>query len=188
MPLLGPFSGNTYASNTAVGTVLWSNASGAQLSDDVYASAGLSSGVISRYLLATSFGFSLSNWNRIYGIVAEVELSADSGSRLQTYSVKLVSDNAAEQAVVDGFDLMRSDNLTTTDTVRTYGSTSSTWGLDWTPARVGLGNFGLAFSVWDSGGGAGIATARVDQIRMTVYYESIRGLESQMRLSTMLVG
>lgn len=187
MPLVGAFSGNIYGTNTAIGAVSWVNASSAQKADDAYATVAMSGGSISRYLVATSFGlgFFIPTWSYITGIVVEIEKSADSAGRFQDYAIRLVSDNLVEGVLI-GDDLANSANLTATDAVTTYGSSSSKWGVEWTPADIGLGNFGVAYAAVDSASGAGAATVRVDQIRMTVYYYPTRGLEPPDRMSMLL--
>jgi hypothetical protein len=166
----GPNNGGTFADDSSVGTVAWSNPSNAQTQNDQYATANLTqSNRTSHYLKVTDFGFSIASNATIQGIVVEVDRYG-SGSKVKVFdnSIRLV-----KGGVISGND--KSTGLqwpnSDTDTYQSYGSSSDLWGLNWTPADINSSNFGVVISAIKDDSKDG-RTAKVDHIRITVYYAS----------------
>ncbi|MGK2966025.1 MAG: hypothetical protein ACSLFM_10535, partial [Tepidiformaceae bacterium] len=148
------------ASVTAIGgSVAWTAPTNIFLSDNLYATAALSNNV-SHYLKATNFGFAIPTSAIIVGIEALIECSMQ-GSGGNVRSVKLVKGD-----VISGVNKANNEALTTTESVKTFGSNSDLWGADLTPADVNAATFGVAYAAVTTG----TDTTRVDRIQITVYY------------------
>ena len=100
----GPNSGSSFADDSSVGNVSWSNPGNAQASDDEYSKAKLSdTQVTSHYLKATGFGFSslIPAGATINGIQVEVERNGSADPKIEDNSVRLVKNgiiSGAEKA------------------------------------------------------------------------------------------
>lgn len=124
----------------------------------------------SDFLDVTGFGFAVPTSATIVGIVAEIERSQSISGLVKDVTVQALK---AGSATGDN----RADTTTTwptTDTIKSYGSSTDMWGTSWTPAEINASNFGLTLKVE---GGGGADTARVDHVRMTVYYTPAGGSE-----------
>jgi hypothetical protein len=164
----GPNNPSTGSNNSSTGNTSWSNTSNVKSSDNSDASASLSGGKISNYLMAIGFGFSIPLNATITGIKVEIERAEgnqSSSAYIRDNSVKIVkggSITGSEHADI-------STNWPTSDQIASYGSNSDLWGQSWTPADINAGNFGVAISAkntssWNS------EYAYVDNMKITVYY------------------
>ena len=166
----GPLSGGTFADDATVGTVAWTNPSNAGASDDVYAVVVLTvagSQLVSHYLKATNFGFSIPTGATINGIVVEIERKTDNA---------FIKDNAVR--IIKGGNIGTTDkslvaNWSGTEAYFTYGSSSDLWGETWTADDINASTFGVGLSVIFNGGTT--STNSVDHIRITVYYTAAVG-------------
>lgn len=141
----------------------WSSASNAKASDDLRATNAFEGpSALTDELQATNFGFALNEGATVLGIVAEVERSASSANKIKDWSVKLL-----KGGVRSGSQRRESVTWPTTDAYTSYGGSDDLWGEEWTHTDINDSGFGLAFqaSLLE-----GSATARVDHIRLTVYY------------------
>lgn len=166
-PLLsaGPNSGGTFASSSALGSSnAWSSPSNAAASDDSRATASGDANP-TQYLKATNFGFSIPTSAVIEGIKVEIERSSNQGGapHWTDRAVKIVKGGT----VCAGNFADTSTQWGSSDAYATYGGQSQKWGQDWTPADINNSGFGVVLSAITDGLGA---TARVDHIRITVYY------------------
>jgi hypothetical protein len=144
----------------------WSNTP-ASISNDQYTTANIdSSSFPTDYLKSTDYDFRIPSWATINGIEMTVERSRNvgSGGTVTDNSVKLVKNNV----VVGANKADTSTAWTSSDVVVTYGGPNDLWGEAWTPANINSSSFGSVFSAKRTSGGD--RTARVDQIRMKVYY------------------
>jgi Secretion system C-terminal sorting domain len=171
----GPRNATVFASQSFTGSdYSWSNPSNAASSDNSRATASAVIGLLSgqtEYLTATGFGFNISAAASICGIKVEVEKSGSNlglGASIQDYSIRLIKNN-----VITGNDLASGTDWTGTDGYGTYGGNSSTWGVTWSVTDINSANFGVAFSAQINGTVSLLATARLDHIRVTVYYSAI---------------
>ena len=168
-------SPSTSSNNTAIGSFSWSTTSMSLSSDDNYATAGHLLGVLSsansNYLFATNFGFSIPSTATICGVVIQVEASCTGlliGSSVTDNSVRLISGGA-----VTGTNKAKSGVWPGTDAISSYGGNGDLWGTTLTPAIVNAANFGIAISArMESGLASLFLTPRIDNIRMTIYYDN----------------
>jgi hypothetical protein len=148
----------------------WSAATGVYSSDNSFASASLSANGTSYYLIATGFGITLPQNAIINGIQVDVERSASPG-------IGGIIDNAiylVKAANIQTSGANRADTLTTwgaAETTVSYGGPADLWGLAWSAAEVDAVGFGVAFSAKNTGGATD--SARIDNIRITVFYSGI---------------
>lgn len=165
---VGPNQPTITATNTLVGSIVWSNLTNILLSDNAYASAtAVFVGDNTNYVTVSGFGFSIPTTATICGITVEIEKSA-------TGLFESVTDNSVKiikGGVMVGTEMASAAVWPTTDAFYTYGSSSSNWGTTWTPANINASSFGVAISANLSSGGV-LPTARVDDIRITVNYNN----------------
>lgn len=165
----GPFSPGSVSNKTGLGSFAWSNPSNAMASDDVRATVALPDGFgnESQWLWASDFGFSIPSGAPILGVKAEVERSTTAGTGMFSPSVQLTRGTGSPQGTnKGGTGDVWPVNI---DTYAVYGGEADLWGLALVPGDVNSPTFGVAIraSTFDFAG-----DARVDHIRMTVYYQS----------------
>lgn len=164
MPSEGPNSPAAATGNSGgPGANNWSDPTNCFASDDSRATVVLAPSDSSRFLKATSFGFAVPGGATIDGIAVEIERSCS-----------LVSDTISDAAVqivkggvAGGDDKSAAGNWPSLEAYRSYGGVADLWGLTWTAADVNDAGFGAAIAAQ---GGASGGTARVDHVRVTVYY------------------
>lgn len=164
----GPLSPSVGDNNASIGAFVWGGTGSTFTSNDVRAFASDAGGGSSNYLTAQGFGFTIPVGSSIDGILVEIEHSSniDSGS---DYIVDNVLKLIKSDGTIAGTDKAdRSTHWPTTDAYISYGGATDTWGLGWSNADINNANFGVALSIEADVGGD--ATARVDHIRITVYY------------------
>lgn len=184
----GPNSGGTFANDPGSG-VTWSTPSNAASSNNSYALfAGAPNFTQTTvYLKATNYGFSIPSGSTINGIEVIIERKA----AINTL-VSYVKDNTVKlykAGTITGSD--KADTSTkwpTSDTDKTYGSSSDLWGDSWTDSDINNSGFGVGIKVTTTGGGGGKdpnVTASIDWIRITVYYTVSSGVT---KTQTMIIG
>jgi hypothetical protein len=160
---------NTTGNNGSIGLRDWNSDANVTSSNDVYTSVtALLIGDDTHYHVSSNYGFSIPNTAVICGI--EVRVERGEGGLLAN-----VTDNSVlivKGGTITGNEHALAGGWGGADAVATYGSSSDTWGLSWTPADVNASNFGLAFSA-NLGGVAVLPSARIDQIRIRVWYNNI---------------
>ncbi len=171
----GPLNGSIFT-NIAIpnSTSPWGNTGNAAVSDDNRAINTIdlaNSGDYTDYLQATGFGFTIPTNSLIDGIEVEVERS-DLGSKARDYSIRIV-----KNGVIKNQDKAANQGWPSNDTYRTYGGNTDLWGETWTPADINASNFGFAIAAYRQGGGNGSSFARIDHIRITVYYSALLPVE-----------
>ncbi len=156
----GPKSGGTFSNDSSnSGDFAWVNPSNAGSSDDVYATVTENFAGLSHYLKATNFNFS-SVSGTVDGIVVEVEKKRITGTGYDG-EVLLV-----KNGTIQGNNLGTTDLWPLTESYVTYGSTIEKWGLTWTASDITASNFGVVISYQ----GETATSAKIDHIRITVYY------------------
>jgi hypothetical protein len=161
---VGPQSGHVFAEDSSVGTISLTGVGNADVSDDTYVTFTLGAGQSSHYLKVTDFMSAVPLTADISGVLVEVERSATVASAIQdenTQGIRLVKGGAI---VGDGkADLVA---WSTTDAYSSYGNSTDTWGVSWSPAQINAVDFGVVIAgMWLAN-----ATGRVDHVRITVYY------------------
>lgn len=145
----------------------WVNPSNVYSSNDAYASVSVVT--ISEVLNITNFGFSIPAGSTINGITVEIEksIAADLGGI--PYDLSVTLGNNTGSVSEDKADTL--NPWTTTDTYKTYGGATDTWGRTWTTTEINDARFGVRISVTDDSG----TTFQIDHAKITVYYTTITG-------------
>lgn len=166
MATAGPNSAGAGASQAGVGTVAWTSPGSATVSDNTRATATISGGAQSQYLVVSSFGFAIPAGATIDGIVVEVEKCASSASNVLDNRVRIVKGGA-----IGATDKSSATPwvITSSEAYVTYGGAADLWGETWTADDINASAFGVAISVRNSNVKLPRA-AYVDHIRITVYY------------------
>lgn len=167
----GPLNGTVFSDDNSIGNFAFSTPGNAVNSDNIRSSANALLILLNgntHYLKVTGFGFSIPSLATITGIRVEVEKSAWDISILawvRDNDIRLVKSGS-----VVGSNKATGSNWTETDGYHIYGDTTDTWGTTWTPAEINSSDFGIAFSARINGLISLIPTARIDHIRITVFY------------------
>lgn len=165
----GPNAPSSGANDTSIGAKVWSNPGNILVQDAAYAEAiDVTSSVVSNYLTATGFGFSIPSGATIDGITVDILKMRVAGGigNARDNSIKII-----QGGVISGVSRANAINWPTTFTYVTYGSSSDLWGVSWTDTDINASNFGIAIS----GRGTGAKPAqrkrlRVDFVRITIDY------------------
>lgn len=125
----------------------------------------LNDGQNSQTLYALDFDFNIPSDAIITGVLVEIEKSAATADRIKDNTVRLIvsSSSTGDNKALDEF-------WGTTDEYSSYGGEDDTWGVNLTPSIVNSNNFGVGISAIKPGDEDAGVQARVDHIRMTVYY------------------
>jgi len=165
----GPNSPATAANDTSIGVTSWTSPNDVFTSNNVRANIyGGFGNFVSHYLKATNFGFSIPSGATINGIVAEIETSTSTpqpNGNVADYSVKIVKGGTISGTNKAG------NNWSSTESYKTYGTSSDLWGVSWTDTDINSSDFGVGLSVtytYDSKEGP--STLQIDHVRITVYY------------------
>ncbi|MBP9850695.1 MAG: hypothetical protein KBC47_03310 [Candidatus Peribacteraceae bacterium] len=138
----GARSAGTGANDATVGTQAWTTPTKIDANDGTHALATeITSNLISQYLKATNFGFSIPDGAQIDGIIANVERiqCSDRGAMVDS-TVKLVKSGS-----ISGDN--KADTVTQWSTAdKQYGGSTDLWGNTWTAADINSTNFGIAIS------------------------------------------
>lgn len=161
-------SGATFANDSSVGNVSWTSPGNAAASDNSRATAIVTSHTdVTNYLKATNFGFDIPSSATITGIEITTETSETGGTYVHSGNARLVKNGT----ISGGTKFLGS--FTGSDTVSTAGSSSDLWGQTWLPSDINSSNFGLVYSVSDSGGvPGGVSTINLDHVQIRVYYDN----------------
>jgi hypothetical protein len=142
----------------------WTSSSNVFSSNNVYATASLAASAQSANLDVTGFGVNLPAGSTVVGIEAEIERKASNTSSIEDYDVFLLKAGAPS-----GSDKASTTDWTTTDSTRTYGSSSDLWGTTWTEAQVEASNFGIRLKARNLT--TSTRTASVDYVTITIHYQ-----------------
>jgi hypothetical protein len=148
------------------GTVAWTSPTNVYASDNSRASVSLGKGVISQYLQATGFGFTIPTTATINGIQVDIERYANN---------TLITDNSVR--IIKGGTSSGDDKADTAtgwpaaDAYATYGGSTDLWGLTWAASDINNSTFGVALDIKNNKTGKDAAyIGYVDHIKITVYY------------------
>lgn len=160
-----PKSGATFASDSGVGTILWTNTGNAAASDGANVNTGsMAPGEISHYLKATNFRFAIPTNATIHGFKVDVERAFAGSCTITDNAVRLVKGGtiqSTDRSIVNAWPGSSS--------YVSYGGPSDLWGTTWTASDVNASNFGFAISAQCTGGSGG---ATIDHLRITVFYSA----------------
>jgi len=163
----GPLSAGLGA-NVAGAGVNWANPTNIYTSNDVRATAALAASGFSDYLRSTTYGFAIPPAT-INGIVGEIERSYTGTGNCDDLSVKIVK-GGAETGTEKAMGAWPTPN----DAYDSFGGPADLWGTAWTSADINANDFGLSVSAQETGGSDAVS-ARVDHVRITVYYTPSSG-------------
>jgi Secretion system C-terminal sorting domain len=161
--------------NSGVGTSSWTNTQNAQASDNVYATASVTVGVLAtvntRYLTATGFGFVIPPAATICGVTVSVQRIREDlllGAIVDN-SVKLLTGGN-----IGGTEHASGADWSTTKQTVSYGGAADMWGLALTPLIVNATNFGVGISAKLTGGPliALLLEGGIDYISMAITYQN----------------
>lgn len=184
----GALSPGTLADDATVGTIAWSNPTNTTSSNNVYATATHNGGGTTHYLKATNLGFAIPTGATINGIVMEIERSdvqlPSMGINYQTTdsAVKIVKADGSIGTTNKAIAGLWTDS--STETYKTYGSSSDLWGETWTAENINDIDFGTVYSVLLEDDGPTTQKVRVNHIRITVYYTEAGGTPTSVTSDT----
>lgn len=141
------------------------------VTDGVFADGGdeaqstPTAGGTSDSLWATGFSFAINTNRPIVGIVVEVQKRKSGTNQIRDLTVQLVREGTA---VGDNKADTTTNWTASLDVYTSYGSSSDLWGTTWTPAQVNASTFGVRVACQNPSGG--LTVARIDHIRITVYF------------------
>lgn len=169
MTTAGPNYAGTIASDSAVGSIAWSNISNMGAADTNYATVapGSSGTYTSYYAKLTNFGFSLPSNATIDGITVEINRRCDQNGVRYTLDAHVKLIKAGTIGATNKADT--TNKWPTTLTVKSYGGSADLWSDTWTYSDINNSGFGVAFSCAVNRA-AQSATAYVDYVRVTVTY------------------
>lgn len=153
--------------DNSAGIISWNNVGNVTSSDNSRVTAtALILGQNTHYLRAENFGFSLPSGASLCGIEVHIEKGAIG-------LLANVTDNRVyiiKGGSITGNNLASGTSWGSGDAYVTYGGTAETWGTTWIPSDINSSGFGVAISV-NLGGISVLPTARIDHVRITVYYD-----------------
>ncbi len=159
----------------------WASPESAESSNNVYASASVD-GTVTDPLQCTNYGFDIPATATIVGIEVRVERKASNTNNGGSRDNSL---NLVKAGTAVGANRATGTTYTTTDTVETHGSPTDLWGTTWTPADINNANFGAVFTATKPSAAGGAHTVTVDQIQITVYYDTSSQTQSQVNCSSL---
>lgn len=172
MPSQGPNNPGTASVDSSVGTRNWTSPNNVFSSNNIMATAGAPPGTTSHtsyYIIITNFGFTIPSGATITGIIVEIERKAiiAGAGTCKDNRLRIIKGGSIQTT-----DLADTGTIwPTTDTYKTYGSSSELWGTTWTDTDINSSTFGVVISASLRGlPGKFFSYAYVDHIRITVHY------------------
>lgn len=162
----GPLYPGTIGTDSSVGTATWTSTSNIGANDNSTANCQFTgdNGQDSEYIKGTNFGFSIPSGATIDGIIVEVGGNSNIFGTVDDHSVRLV-----KGGTIGGDNKASGTDYTTSETNRTYGSSSDLWGLSFTDSDINNSTFGVVYS-GNRVVGTDNLTLLLDYIRITVHY------------------
>ena len=155
--------GSGYASYST-----WTGLSYIYSTDDSYAVSPFISYSMTRPLLASSFGFTIPTGATIDGIEVNIEAN-ENNAAADVYAATVMLMKETDTPI--GSNYWSASELPTSDSTRTYGSTTDKWGTSWTATEINASTFGVYLMYH----GENIYQVDVDWIFVTVYYTAYAG-------------
>ena len=166
----GPKTGGGFSNENLPGSnKFWFGVENVDGSDDVYSdfsNLNISSNSFTDYLHVNKFQLGVPAGKIITGIEVTVERS-DPDQNTADYSVRIL-----KYDIVTGDEKSTGAAYTATDNEITYGGPTDLWGEIWTDDMINDNGFGIAIAARRIDGSSGSTTGRIDNITITVYYES----------------
>jgi hypothetical protein len=166
----GPRIGNTFTTVAIAGSsATWLNPVNARIADAVYSVNSVDlplQGNYTNYIVATNYGFTIPAGQQIDGIQVRITRKEDNANA-KDYRVRLV-----KAGVIGASDRISAFNWPSSNTTRVHGSSTDLWGDTWTVSDINGAGFGVAVSAQRAANNASPIGARIDNIRITVYYST----------------
>jgi len=166
----GPRNGSSAINSVIVGsTSTWSNMTNALTVNAVFANNTSDLTVTDQYtdyLLISNFGFTIPPSGVILGIQVRVT-RLETNSKVLDYRLRLVKGGS-----IGTTDRISGAVWPSINTTRVYGGTSDLWGNTWTNTDINSSAFGVALAIKRAAGGVAPINAQVDNIRITIYYNT----------------
>jgi hypothetical protein len=156
-------SGPRTSTGTATG---WTNPNNGRTNDGTYATNAIAANATGATETLTGFGFAIPAAAQIKGITVTVERNASATSSIRDNSVLLQKSSTVAAPTNKA---VTSTSWSTSDTGKTYGSTTDLWGATWTPAEINASTFGLRFQAKNVNTTSS-RTASLDYVEITVSY------------------
>jgi hypothetical protein len=164
----GPRNPGTGTNNSTVGSEPWVDPNEITTPGSAYATVNLYHlHLVSNYLQASQYGFTIPSEASIVGIEVVINRSASARNpSISDNSVRLV-----RAGTPVGDDKAIDAPWPSTLGFATYGGPVDLWGTTWTPDQVNSTDFGVVFSAQRDNNGNNSRYAIVDSMQITVYYE-----------------
>jgi len=147
----------------------WLTPNNVTASDDARATSALAASGVSDLLRTTTYGFGIPAGATINGIVPEFERSGSGAGTCEDFSVR-----AVKGGVEVGADNAVAGAWPGADAYLSYGNATYKWGTTWSDVEINANGFGVSIAAQETTG-ANPCTARVDHVRITVYYTPSSG-------------
>ncbi|MFZ2189151.1 MAG: MBG domain-containing protein [Candidatus Moraniibacteriota bacterium] len=148
----------------------WTNQQNATVSDNVYATIGItSSSQTTPYHKTSGFGFNVPADAVISGIEIIFERGQTTASCFYDESASLMKDGSTPILSSNKASSNPKTYWPTTDTIITYGSPTDLWNQSWTPAEINSNGFGFGVYARKTCSGS-MRYARIDYVGAKVYY------------------
>ncbi len=173
----GPNSPGTVANDATSGTYAWVNPTNTEASDNAYSTTtGLEVFHTTQYLEATNFGFSVPSGATIDGILVEIERKKGVGDPIKDLEVRIIKSDGT-WGTTNKADTVNA--WPTTDTYKSYGSSSDLWDESWSDTDINDTDFGVVLRAKNTVGiPNGAIVPSVDHIRITVSFTESTGLDN----------
>jgi hypothetical protein len=169
----GPNNPDTVLNNSATGTKIWRNAIYAKDSNHIYAIDTMNgSGLVSNYLEATGFHFSIPGNATVTGFTVRVTGYDSIGfNGTCTIYTQLIKSGVIQSHVSNGLRYHRHTN-SLVDTSLTFGACDSLWNNSWLDTEINSSHFGVALYAKTTFvvGPTPFCTLKIDGIQITVCY------------------
>lgn len=160
---------NNSGTDSAIGTIDWTDKDQIFASDDSYASAvDIPPAEISYYLIAIDFGFTLPVDAIIKGIEVDYEVSASKPDVIKDYECRIIKNNT-----ITGSNLPDSNYWPDVDDVIKHGGANELWDEIWVYDDINSDQFGCAIAVINDD--TDKRTAYIDYVEITVTYIEVGG-------------
>ena len=160
------------ASDTTLGTVLWTTIMNITAGAASYGLVSLAGGATSNYIIARNFAFSVPTNGVIDGAFFIVLASAGVTGVIRDASVFLVGSTG----VIGTSDGAIRSVWATSNSNYLFGGSSITWGLTLTPGVVNANSFGLALLAVNIGGGVGTTAGGIATVEGIIHYSQTNPL------------
>lgn len=164
----------TFSTDNSIGVYDYSIPGNTQQSDNSRSVASSLVSVLSGntyYLKVSGFNFNIPWYASICGVTVEIESRAT--GLLLTASIRDHEVRLIKNGVITGNNYALAGNWGSSDSYKSYGGSTDTWGLVLNPADVNDPGFGIAISARITALIAALPSAEIDHIRMRLDYNPV---------------